>query len=87
MLDGHLGKTAVSWELIQSGRSITLKLGRNTQPAVTLARRGCAGIVSLNRPKALNSLNQEMIDLLQPALRVSFHQAIVELLTMICMHG
>lgn len=37
---------------------------------VTLERRGCAGIITLNRSKALNSLNQEMIDLLQPALKV-----------------
>ncbi|ALC05354.1 3-hydroxyisobutyryl-CoA hydrolase [Corynebacterium deserti GIMN1.010] len=40
----------------------------NTENVVNSYIRNSTGVVELNRPKALNSLNQEMIDLVQEAL-------------------
>jgi enoyl-CoA hydratase len=39
-----------------------------TEPPVLFARKGAAGLITLNRPKALNALNPEMVDAIAPQL-------------------
>jgi enoyl-CoA hydratase len=39
-----------------------------TEPEVIVERRGSAGVLTLNRPKALNALNHGMVKLIQQAL-------------------
>ncbi|MEU0312903.1 enoyl-CoA hydratase/isomerase family protein [Nocardioides sp. NPDC006273] len=43
-------------------------MSENHAPAVLVERRGRVGILTLNRPKALNALSHEMVGLLQAAL-------------------
>lgn len=61
---------------------LTQKLSAHTDAAgeVLLERRGCAGVITLNRPKALNALNLNMIRQIYPQLKVGrFLTAIVSL--------
>lgn len=37
---------------------------------VLLERKGCAGVITLNRPKFLNALNLSMIQQIYPQLKV-----------------
>lgn len=48
------------------------RLSAHTDAAgeVLLERRGCAGVITLNRPKALNALNLSMIRQIYPQLKV-----------------
>ncbi|XP_059558550.1 3-hydroxyisobutyryl-CoA hydrolase, mitochondrial isoform X3 [Myotis daubentonii] len=48
-----------------------LRLSAHTDAAgeVLLERRGCAGVITLNRPKALNALNLSMIRQIYPQLK------------------
>lgn len=39
-------------------------------PEVLLERRGCAGVITLNRPKSLNALSLSMIRQIYPQLKV-----------------
>lgn len=58
----------------------TQRLCAHTDAAaeVLLERRGCAGVITLNRPKALNALNLSMIRQIYPQLKVGrFLTAIV----------
>ncbi|XP_074071601.1 3-hydroxyisobutyryl-CoA hydrolase, mitochondrial isoform X1 [Macrotis lagotis] len=41
----------------------------NSETEVFLERKGCAGVITLNRPKALNSLNLSMIRQIYPQLK------------------
>ncbi|XP_043854632.1 3-hydroxyisobutyryl-CoA hydrolase, mitochondrial isoform X2 [Dromiciops gliroides] len=41
----------------------------DSEPEVFLERKGCAGVITLNRPKALNSLNLSMIRQIYPQLK------------------
>lgn len=38
---------------------------------VLLEKKGCAGIITLNRPKALNAINISMIRQIYPQIKVS----------------
>lgn len=38
---------------------------------VLLEKKGCAGVITMNRPKALNALNLSMIRQIYPQLKVS----------------
>uniref|UniRef100_A0A673TKP2 3-hydroxyisobutyryl-CoA hydrolase n=1 Tax=Suricata suricatta TaxID=37032 RepID=A0A673TKP2_SURSU len=48
-----------------------LRMSKHTDAAeeVLLERRGCAGVITLNRPKFLNALNLNMIRLIYPQLK------------------
>ncbi|KAJ7416193.1 3-hydroxyisobutyryl-CoA hydrolase, mitochondrial [Willisornis vidua] len=48
-----------------------LKMSNQTDSAaeVLLEKRGCAGVITLNRPKALNALNLSMIQQIYPQLK------------------
>ncbi|XP_051841969.1 3-hydroxyisobutyryl-CoA hydrolase, mitochondrial [Antechinus flavipes] len=41
----------------------------DSEPEVFLERKGCAGVITLNRPKVLNSLNLSMIRRIYPQLK------------------
>ncbi|HQS49603.1 MAG TPA: enoyl-CoA hydratase/isomerase family protein, partial [Xanthobacteraceae bacterium] len=40
----------------------------STEPDVLLERRGEAGVITLNRPKALNALNHTMVRAIHPQM-------------------
>ncbi|XP_034641949.1 3-hydroxyisobutyryl-CoA hydrolase, mitochondrial [Trachemys scripta elegans] len=50
-----------------------LNMSKTTDSAaeVLLEKRGCAGVITMNRPKALNALNLSMIRQIYPQLKVS----------------
>jgi hypothetical protein len=47
-------------------------MSKHTEAAgeVLLERKGCAGVITLNRPKLLNALTQNMIRQIYPQLKV-----------------
>ena len=50
----------------------------DAEQEVLLERKGCAGVITLNRPKNLNALNLNMIRQIYPPLKVyNFPKAIV----------
>lgn len=50
----------------------------DTEQEVLLERKGCAGVITLNRPKNLNALNLNMIRQIYPQLKVcNFSKAII----------
>ncbi|MFG1464832.1 enoyl-CoA hydratase/isomerase family protein [Xanthobacter sp. DSM 24535] len=49
----------------------------STEPDVLLERRGEAGIITLNRPKALNALNLTMVQAIHPQMRAWAHDPAV----------
>ncbi|TYR31953.1 enoyl-CoA hydratase/isomerase family protein [Mesorhizobium microcysteis] len=51
----------------------------STEPEIIFEKRGRAGIVTLNRPKALNALNANMVALMHPQLAAWADDASVEL--------
>lgn len=58
----------------------TQRLSSHTDAAgeVLLERKGCAGVITLNRPKALNALTLNMIRQIYPQLKVcNFLKAII----------
>ena len=44
-------------------------MSASTEPVVILQDVGDKGVITLNRPKALNALNYDMLKLIQPQLK------------------
>lgn len=50
--------------------SILDQMSSRVEPEVLLEKMGCAGVITINRPKVLNALNLTMIRQIYPQLKV-----------------
>lgn len=46
------------------------QMSSHAEPEVLLEKVGCAGVITMNRPKVLNALNHSMVRQIYPQLKV-----------------
>uniref|UniRef100_A0A1I8G9A0 3-hydroxyisobutyryl-CoA hydrolase, mitochondrial n=1 Tax=Macrostomum lignano TaxID=282301 RepID=A0A1I8G9A0_9PLAT len=61
-----VGGEAASW--LPSASNVLFDILAGNDPDIVLSRRGCAGVIELNRPKALNALSLPMVRAMHPRL-------------------